>query len=89
MATTFKPALTVLEERNVPTKGRRGFSQRVSNRLRRYSLDRQFPMRSSHETGRWLFHVEAIAGWIALEGDAMIRDHIDKVAGQGRLRLVR
>lgn len=89
VATTFKPALDVLEERGVPARGRRGFSQRVSSRLRRYSLDRQIPMRASHETKRWLFHVDAIAGWVALEGDAMIRDHIDKVTGQGRLHLVR
>lgn len=89
VATTYKPALTVLTERGVPPKGRRGFSQRVSNRLRRFSLDRQFPMRSSHETGRWLFHVDAIADWMAIEGDALIRDHIDKVTGQGRLKLVK
>lgn len=89
VATTFKPALDVLEERGVPARGRRGFSQRVSSRLRRYSLDRQIPMRSSHETKRWLFHVDAISGWMTLEGDALIRDHIDKVNGQGRLHLVR
>src|SRR5690606_1881663 len=89
VATTFKPALDVLEERGVPARGRRGFSQRVSSRLRRYSLDRQIPMRSSHETKRWLFHVDAISGWMTLEGDALIRDHIDKVSGQGRLHLVR
>jgi hypothetical protein len=89
VATTFKPALDVLEERGVPARGRRGFSQRVSSRLRRYSVDRQIPMRASHETKRWLFHADAIAGWMALEGDAMIRDHIDKVNGQGRLHLVR
>lgn len=88
VATTYKPSLTVLEERGVPPKGRRGFSQRVSNRLRRFSVDRQFPMRSSHETGRWLFHVDAIAGWMTQEGDAMIRDHIDKITGQTRLHLV-
>lgn len=89
VAIGFKPALEVLKDHDVPQKGRRGFSQRVSNRLRRFSLANKHPMRESHETGRWLFHVDAISAWLEAEGAIMIRDHIDKVTGQTVLKLVR
>lgn len=89
VAVGFKPSLEVLKDHDVPPKGRRGFSQKVSNRLRRYSLAHKHPMRESHETGRWLFHVDAIAGWLEAEGKSLILDQIDKVKGQGVLRLVR
>lgn len=89
-AVGFKPSLEVLKDHDVPSKGRRGFSQKVSNRLRRFSLVHKHPMRESHETGRWLFHVDAIAAWLEAEGQVMIRNQKAKLAGDGELfRLVK
>lgn len=84
-ATEFKPALDLLIERNVPSRRRRAFSQKVSSRLRRYSTSHGHPMRISRETGRYLFHVDAIGGWMRDEGQGLIASHVAAVSGQGVL----
>lgn len=83
--TDFKPALDVLVEKNVPPRRRRAFSQKVSSRLRRYSTRRGLPMRISPETGRYLFHVDAIGSWLLEEGQSLIQAHVAALAGQGVL----
>lgn len=88
VAIGFKPALMVLLEKKVPSRGRRAFSQKVSARLRRFSAERDHPFRISRESGRYLFHVDAISDWLVAEGDRMIRDHVAGLDGQGVLRLV-
>lgn len=85
----FKPALMVLDEKKVPPRRRRAFSQKVSARLRRFSADRGYETRISRESGRWLFQVEAINAWLAHEGEQLIRDHVAGLDGQGILQLVR
>lgn len=85
VAIGYKPALAVLEERKVPPRRRRAFSQKVSARLRRFSTAQGHPYRISRETGRYLFHVDVIAAWLAAEGDSLIRTHVASVAGQGVL----
>lgn len=85
----FKPALMVLDEKKVPPRRRRAFSQKVSARLRRFSADRGYETRISRESGRWLFQVEAINAWLAHEGEQLIRDHVASLDGQGVLHLVR
>lgn len=84
-ATEFKPALDLLIEKNVPSRRRRAFSQKVSSRLRRYSTSHGHPMRISRETGRYLFHVDAIGGWMRDEGQGLIASHVAAVSGQGVL----
>ena len=88
VSTDFKPALEVLKDCKVPSRKRRSFSQRVSSRLRRFSTEECLPLRLSRETGRYLFHVEAIKKWLAVEGSRMIHDHIASLSGQGVLHLV-
>lgn len=78
----YRPALSILVDRKVPTKRRRAFAQKVSSRLRRYSTCHGHPMRLSAETDRYLFHVEAITAWLRDEGDALIADHVAAIAGQ-------
>lgn len=88
VAVGYKPALTVLVDKKVPTRKRRAFSQKVSSRLRRFSTANGHPMRISRESGRYLFHIDAINGWLASEGEGLIRDHVAALNGQGSLRLV-
>lgn len=85
----YRLPIDIIKEAGVPQKGRRGFSNTVRGRLLDYCMDRGIPIRKSPETGRQMFHVDAINGWTALEGAALIRDQIDKVTGQGVLKLVR
>lgn len=85
----FKPALAVLEERKVPTRKRRPFSQKCSSRLRRFCIQHGHEMRESAETKRWLFHVNGIKAWLEAEGERLIADHINALSGQGLLKLVR
>lgn len=85
----YRLPIDILIQARVPSRGRRGFSNTVRGRLVRYCVGRQLPMRRSPETDRQMFHVDAIDGWMQLEGRALIRDHIDKVTGQGHLKLVR
>ena len=88
VSTDFRPALAVLEECRVPPRKRRAFSQKVSGRLRRFSTVHHLPLRLSRETGRYLFHIEAIKKWRAEEGDSLIREHVAKISGQGIFHLV-
>ena len=81
----YVPVLDVLKEHDIPPKGRRGLSQRCSALLRRYSLLHKFPMRESGETGRWLYHVEAIKAWVQEQGLDIFRRHKAKLAGDGEL----
>lgn len=87
--TDYKPALEVLIEKNVPPRRRRAFSQKVSSRLRRFSTRRGLPMRISPETGRYLFHVDAIGAWMQEEGQGLIASHVAALAGQGVLEFKR
>lgn len=84
-AVSYKPALAVLVEKKVPPRRHRAFLQKVSKRLQRYSAMIGQAPRLSPETGRYLFPVEAINGWLAREGDGLIAEHIATVAGQGVL----
>ncbi len=88
-ATEYKPALDVLIEKNVPAKRRRAFSQKVSSRLRRYSARHGHATRISRETGRYLFHVDAIGSWMLEEGQSLIASHVAALAGQGVLEFKR
>lgn len=88
VTTEFKPALDILCARKVPTKKRRGFSQKISSRLRRFSAVHGYATRVSRETSRYLFHVDAIASWLREEGERMIAEHVAALSGQGVFRFV-
>lgn len=87
--TDFKPALEILVEKGVPSRRRRAFSQKVSSRLRRYSASKGHPTRISRETGRYLFHVDAINAWLSEGGQSLIASHISALSGQGVLHFKR
>jgi hypothetical protein len=89
VAIGYVPALEVLKQRKVPAKGRRPLSQRISALMRRLAIRNGFAVRMSRETGRYLYPPEAVTAWLAHEGDAIIRDHMASLTGQGRLHLVR
>jgi hypothetical protein len=74
----------VLDQEKVPSKGRRGLTIKCSNRARDLAkrLNRDKEWRFSRETGKLLFHVDFIKDWLAIEGNTIIRQHRDKLAGQ-------
>lgn len=88
--TYYKPIIAVLKEKNVPQKGRRTLSCRCSGRIHRYliRMDKASMIQISRETGRYIYHIDGISEWLGYEGENIIRNHIDKVMGQGRLHLV-
>lgn len=81
----YRPALSILVDRKVPSRRRRAFAQKVSSRLRRYSAANGHPVRLSAETDRYMFHVDAISAWLRDEGERLIADHTAAIAGQGVL----
>lgn len=81
----YVPVLDVLKKHDIPAKGRRQLSQRCSTLLRRFSLRNEFPMRSSGEPTRWLYHVDAIDAWLKDQGLDIFRRHKAKLAGDGEL----
>lgn len=88
--TYYKPIIAVLKEKNVPQKGRRTLSCRCSGRIHRYLIrtDKASMIQISRETGRYIYHIDGISEWLGYEGENIIRNHIDKMMGQGRLHLV-
>lgn len=88
--TYYKPIIAVLKEKNVPQKGRRTLSCRCSGRIHRYliRMDKASMIQISRETGRYIYHIDGISEWLGYEGENIIRNHIDKMMGQGRLHLV-
>ena len=75
----FKPALAICEA--APAKKRRGLVHRVSARLLRYSVQNGHPLREEPFTGRRMFHVDAITGWLAAEGRLLLSQHIADMQG--------
>ncbi|WP_029606232.1 phage antirepressor N-terminal domain-containing protein [Kozakia baliensis] len=87
--TDYQPIIAVLTGKKVPSKGRRGLSARCSKRCERFLLSsgRGASIRISRETGRRLFQVDAMRDWLAAEGEAIIRGHMDRVIGQTAMAL--
>lgn len=81
-------AKAVLDDQKVPSRGRRGLITKTSNSLVNYSIAHNHYVTFSRETGTRVFTRAAVNGWLLAEGRALIRDHLDNVRGQGRLRLV-
>ena len=83
-STAFVRMNVVLDKEKVPPKGRRGLTIKCSNRARDLAkrLDRDKECRFSRETGKLLFHVDFIKDWLVFEGNTIIRQHRDKMAGQ-------
>lgn len=81
----FMGASDVLKPFDVTPKGRRSLVIRASASLRRYSNRHGKPMRQSAETGRWLYHVDAIAEWLEATGRQMIVDHKERHGRQPNL----
>ena len=84
MVTNYQPMLTVLVGEGVSSKRRRQLSQKCSRRCARWMIDagRGSDLRVSRESGRYLFHTDAVKVWLAAEGRQLIREHRDEVAGQ-------
>ncbi len=73
----FRPMLDVVKDMGVGPKKRRSITQRLSARCRRWCLrnDRQTDVRESRETKRFLFHVDALAAFMAAEGNILVSEH--------------
>ena len=91
VTTQYKPMIAVLIEKGIPQKGRRSFSCKCSNLCRRFGLknNRDGMVRISRETNRYLFHVDLIDEWMNCQGYRIISEHMDKIAGQSQLRLIK
>lgn len=87
-AVSFVPALDVLKRHNVPPKGRRGLSNKVSARLRHWCARLGMSPRMCAHSNHYLYPVEVVEQFVKGEGAALIRDHIAKLGGQGVLKLV-
>ena len=87
-AVSFVPALDVLKRHNVPPKGRRGLSNKVSARLRHWCARLGMSPRMCAHSNHYLYPVEVVEQFVKGEGAALIRDHIAKLTGQGVLKLV-
>lgn len=87
--TDYQPIISVLADKKVPPKGRRSLSANCSRRCTRFLLARGLggSIRISRETGRRLFHVDAVREWLKVEGDSIIRGHMDRVIGQSAMNL--
>jgi hypothetical protein len=81
------PALEVVVQRGVIAKGRRRVVQVVSNRLVRFCETHGYSV-TRDLSGRRLFPRAAVRHWLADGGWASISDLVDRLKGQGRLRLV-
>lgn len=81
----FMGASDVIKPFDVPKKGRRALVIRASASLRRFSNQQGKPMRQSAETGRWLYHVDAIAEWLDATGRQMIAGHKERHGKQPNL----
>lgn len=86
VVTDFKPMIDILKEAGVVhAKGRGALSRRCSNMaLKFYAVHKQ-QTRTSPETKRWLFHVDGVELWLAMEGRSVIAQHIERQRGQGDL----
>lgn len=84
----YSTALEVALREHAPQTGRRALSLKISNRLTRFSIQHGYPMRNSPETGRRMFHRDAVDAWLRQDGRALIQAHVDRLQGQGRLKLV-
>jgi hypothetical protein len=80
----YRPMLDVVKEMGVGPKKRRSITQRLSARCRRWCLrnDRQTDVRESRETKRFLFHVDALAEFMAAEGNMLVADHKTALGNQ-------
>jgi prophage antirepressor-like protein len=89
VVTNYQPMLTILKASGVEPTARRALSQQCSSRMRRWLINsgRGDAVRSSRETGRYLFHVDAARDWLSVEGRALIGDHKARISGQGSLPL--
>ena len=85
VAIGFVSALDVAIKHKVPQKGRRAIVWSISARLRRHSAAFGYPVRTSAETGRYLFAQEAVDDWLLKGGFEVIHRAMSKVAGQGVL----
>lgn len=81
----FVFVLDLLKQKGVPPKGRRALSQLVCRKLIRFSADRGYPLRTSRETGRYMFQIDAVNAWMKQAGESLIARHIADVKGQGHL----
>ena len=86
-AIEYRPALDVLKEHGVPSKGRGHLSRQVSARMRRHCIasGHQMHIRQSRETGRYLYHVDSWAAWLNASGTALIEARKAAMLGQGVL----
>lgn len=83
----FEPMLAILIGLGVEKTARRALSQQCSGRMRRWCINggRATAVRTSRETGRYLFQVDATADWLAAEGRTVISDHQARTLGQAKL----
>lgn len=90
-STEYEPALAVVEDAGIPKKGRpRGFVNRVSNALARWCEERGIAIRrEAYGSNRKLYHVDAVAHWMDVEGKAMMRAYLDRLIGQSVMRFGR
>lgn len=75
-------------EFKVPPKGRRSIRQKVFRRLQSHCLANGIKAFKSAHSGTWLFPPHEATAFIRQSCMGLIREHLDRKNGQGKLRLV-
>jgi hypothetical protein len=73
-AIEFKPAVAVLDELGVPSRGRRPLNGKVTAALFAYTALHSKPFRLEPYTRRRLFHVDTISEWLSGGGSVAIAE---------------
>lgn len=72
----------------VPSKGRRSIQRKVFIRLSNYCLVNGIKAFKCAHSGTWLFPPHEVSAFVREHCSGLIRLHLDKIKGQGNLRLV-
>lgn len=79
----------LLDEAKVPSRGRRPLNARIGSALRAaIAQASEHSAKRCARTGTWLFPVGFARGFMRGAGATIVREHLDRLRGQGRLRLV-
>lgn len=72
----------------VPSKGRRSIQRKVFIRLSNYCLVNGIKAFKCAHSGTWLFPPHEVSAFVREHCSGIIRLHLDKIKGQGNLRLI-